>query len=107
MKVENMTSTKTGKQIANQFVIDAGKERYFQSYKTIIAYYNVCTSIITIDNGESYQPEKNNGADEFSRTTMKYLLQFIREFTPYNVTNSRQINLLLEDGLFKSANLNA
>lgn len=107
MKVYNMTSGKTGREIANQFIIETGKERYFQSYKTIICKYNVLTSKVTIDNGAQYDASENNGADEFSRTTMKYLLQFIREFTPYNITNSKQIKLLLEDKIFRSANLNA
>ena len=42
MKVENMTSNK-GNKIANQFIIyDDNSNKYFQSYKSVIAkiYFN-------------------------------------------------------------------
>ncbi|KKM03661.1 hypothetical protein LCGC14_1772170 [marine sediment metagenome] len=38
MKVENMTSSK-GNKVANQFIITAENGQYFQSYKSIIAFW--------------------------------------------------------------------
>lgn len=107
MKVENMTSPRTGKAIANQIVIDTGKERYFQSYKTMICRYNVLTNNITIDNGAHYDESENNGAKEFSNTTVKYLIQFFKKHTVWNISNKAQIVALLEDGTFTRADLNS
>ena len=83
MRVYNMKSAKTGKAVANQFVIEENGKAWFQSYKTIIAKYELRENSdgsgkhghIIIDNGESFIPENNE--DEFSRTTCKYLAKFI------------------------------
>lgn len=107
MKVENMKSPRTGKAIANQFVIDTGKERYFQSYSTIICKYGISSHSVTIDDGGSYYPEENNGSKEFSATTVKYLVRFLKEHTAWNISNKAQISALLADGTFKYADLNA
>lgn len=107
MKVENMKSARTGKAVANQFVIDTGKERYFQSYKTIICKYGVLTHTVIIDNGAHYDASENDGAKEFSNTTSKYLVQFLKEHTAWNIRNKAQIVNLLADGTFKLADLNA
>ena len=37
-KVENMESPRTGNPVANQFIITTKEGRYFQSYKTVIAF---------------------------------------------------------------------
>ena len=107
MKVENMKSTRTGKAVANQIVIDTGKERYFQSYKTMICKYNVLTNTVIIDNGEHYDASENNGAKEFSHTTVKYLIQFFKEYTAWNISNKAQIVAMLADGTFNRADINA
>lgn len=60
-----MTSTRSGRPVANQFIIDAGASgKYFQSYQTVIA--NVKNGVVTFDNDWQY-----------SRTTSKYLHQFL------------------------------
>lgn len=65
IKVEQMTSSRSGKPVANQFIINAGAHgMYFQSYSTVIAH--VKNSIITFDKDW-----------EYSRTTSKYLHQFL------------------------------
>lgn len=107
MKLKNMKSPRTGKAVANQFVIDTGKERYFQSYKTMICKYGVLTHTITIDNGAHYDASENNGAKEFSNTTMKYLIQFFKEYTAWNISNKAQITALLADKTFQLGDLNA
>ncbi len=67
MKVHNMTSNRTGREVANQFEIygDNG-ETYFQSYNTIIA---------KITNGKTYLDHDW----DYSVTTGKYRNQFLGE----------------------------
>ena len=65
MKVYNMTSYNTGREIANQFIIEHEGKVYFQSYQTIIAMKEA--GKITID----------TNAENYSRTTSKYLYQFL------------------------------
>lgn len=88
MKVYNMTSGKTGREIANQFVIAHEGKVYFQSYDTIVAMKEA--GKITID----------TNAENYSRTTSKYLYQFL---------NTDKKNLLqdVKDGRIIRANLNA
>lgn len=107
MKIENMKSSRTGKAIANQIVVDTRKERYFQSYTTMICKYNVLTNTVTIDNGAHYDASENNGAKEFSNATIKYLIQFFKEYTAWNISNKAQIVAMLADGTFKREDLNA
>ena len=64
MKVKNMESAK-GNIVPNQFVITDGDVEYFQSYKTIIAKY--------VD-GQVYLDAT---PWDYSRTTSKYLNQFL------------------------------
>ena len=64
MKVENMTSAR-GNIVPNQFIITDGGVEYFQSYKTIIAKY--------VD-GQVYLDATHW---DYSRTTSKYLNQFL------------------------------
>lgn len=65
MKVKNMISDKTGRAISNQFIIEDNSKTYFQSYETIIALKEGGRIIID-DNAENY-----------SRTTSKYLYKFL------------------------------
>ena len=62
---------RTGKPVANQFVIMMPNGCLFQSYNSRICYYNV-------DENKLYLgPDWN-----YSRTTSKYLAQFLREYAP-------------------------
>ena len=63
-EVKNMTSNK-GNTVPNQFIIKTDKGNYYQSYKTIIAFFGD-NNIILDDNALNY-----------SRTTSKYLYQFL------------------------------
>lgn len=65
MKVKNMISDKTGRAISNQFIIEDNSKTYFQSYNTVIAMKEG-KKIIIDDNAENY-----------SRTTSKYLYKFL------------------------------
>lgn len=74
VKVRNMESAK-GNNIANQFLIFINRVVYFQSYNTIVAKADF-DGKLTLD----------NNAENYSRTTSKYLFQFIKEFI-YNGAN--------------------
>ena len=68
MKVYNMTSSRTGKEVANQFEIVADNgDIFFQSYHTIIAKKS--GGKITLD----------EAAWDYSMTTGKYRNQFLGE----------------------------
>lgn len=88
MKVYNMTSYNTGREIANQFIIEHEGKVYFQSYQTIIAMKEA--GKITID----------TNAENYSRTTSKYLYQFLN-------TNRKNLLQDVKDGRIVRANLNA
>lgn len=71
MIVCNMTSTRTGRAVANQYIIRDGAKIIFQSYDSIIATIDRHNKTITI--GEDYN---------YSVTTAKYRNAFFTEFVP-------------------------
>lgn len=76
MKVTQMTSPRTGKPVANQFiVIDNFNNKYFQSYKSII--------VKKVKMGESlgYRIELDRDTWNYSKTTSKYRNEFLGEDT--------------------------
>ena len=87
MKVRNMTSNRSGKEVANQFIItDKGKE-VFQSYRTIIAI---------IENGKiTLDRDKWN----CSVTTGKYRNLFLGE-------GKKETETKIKTGEYKLKNLN-
>jgi hypothetical protein len=67
MKVMNLESPRSGKPVANQFVIRAPEGEYFQSYQSIVAF-----KPRTLDDRIVF------GKDwDYSNTTRKYLHQFM------------------------------
>lgn len=68
MKVENLESNK-GNTIANQFEITAPEGRYFQSYKSVIAFIP--------NNGGKVQLDSKYW--DYSKTTGKYRNLFLGE----------------------------
>ena len=69
IKVENMVSPKTGRAVPNQFIIRDNGKVIFQSYETIIAL---------IEDGTIYIDKY---CCEYSRTTTKYLIEFVNKET--------------------------
>lgn len=66
-----MISERSGREVANQFVIEANDEIFFQSYDSTIA--KIGKDDVTL------------GADyNYSVTTSKYLRQFLEEYA-YNI----------------------
>ena len=69
IRVQQMTSPRTGGTVANQFIIRTPKGVYFQSYDSIIAFKPNDSRRIQLD--ENYW--------DYSRTTGKYRNQFLNE----------------------------
>lgn len=100
MKVTNMLSPRTGKEVANQFIIteegrgalgNFNKRETFQSYQSVIAvvtYWNDRKDVVL-----------DEGAWNYSRTTSKYRNAFLRETT-------EETRKKIESGEYKLENLN-
>jgi len=67
MKVRNMTSNRSGREVANQFIIYGDHETTFQSYNSVIA---------TRRDGKVYLDKE---MWDYSKTTGKYRNQFLGE----------------------------
>ena len=101
MKVINMTSNK-GNKIANQFIIyDDNNNKYFQSYKSIIAKIENNDVIENI--GINYQRNKKVYLDknywDYSVTTGKYRNIFLNE-------TKKETEKKIKDGVYTLTNLN-
>lgn len=70
IQVKQMTSNRSGNPVANQFIIETKDAFYFQSYRSLIAK-------VSKRNGKIYL---DSFYWDYSRTTSKYLYQFIQEF---------------------------
>ena len=69
--VKNLTSSRSGEAVRNQYVITGDYYKAFQSYDSLIAVYEM--DILTL--GKHW---------DYSVTTMKYLYQFLQE-NCYNI----------------------
>ena len=66
LKVNNLTSTRSGESVRNQFEILSEGKHYFQSYNSLIAEWDGTTLTL--------------GCDwDYSITTMKYLYQWMQD----------------------------
>ena len=65
MKINNLTSPRSGRPVANQFEIMHNNERYFQSYNSIICKYDAAGRLV-------FDPH----FWDYSVTTSKYRNQF-------------------------------
>lgn len=87
-KVYPLTSPRSGESVKNQFEIYTPKGRYFQSYRSMIAFVD--------NNGKIYLDEYFYN---YSRTTSKYLTQFLD-------INTQERNQMIKDKSIKLTNLN-
>jgi hypothetical protein len=94
MTVRNMTSARSGREVANQFVIEDGKRVVFQSYETPIALYNKETKVCIV----------NIDYFDYSVTTSKYFNQFIREYVDYAIDTKILKKALNDYTNYKSEN---
>jgi len=99
-KVENMVSPRSGKEIANQFIItEEGrgangnfiKRETFQSYKSTIAVRTIWNDRTDIELDETYW--------DYSNTTRKYRNEFLG-------MDSKEIKRQVNSGEIKLTNLN-
>ena len=99
MKVQNMRSAK-GNKVLNQFVIEDGPNSIFQSYASTIARIDrdgqscnikSCMTVIQVTVDSTYW--------DYSRTTSKYLGQFLGE-------PMKDVRAKVKSGEYKLANLN-
>ena len=89
MIVKNMLSSRSGKPIANQFVVTVDNMEIFQSYKTVIAVRRANdTEVVLLDYNYSYSP-----------TTSKYLYQFLG-------FKKDRINMKVQDNSIRIMDLN-
>ena len=86
VKVYNMTSHNTEREIPNQFKIHANGGVYFQSYNTVIAFVK--------DNHVSII----RGGLDYSTTTNKWLYQFLEEEAGLWHLNKRKVSKMIESG---------
>lgn len=87
ISVQNMKG-KSGREVPNQFEIFSPEGKYFQSYSSVIAFRDHDGNV-TLDN-EKW---------DYSRTTVKYLGEFLREKRP-------EIERKIKAGVYKLADLN-
>lgn len=88
IRVEQMTSPRTGHAVANQFKIFTKEGVYFQSYGSVIAFKPYDGEIIL---DEHYW--------NFSKTTSKYRNEFLRE-------NTKETQTKINNGTYVLNNLN-
>jgi hypothetical protein len=71
LKVKNMCSDRSGREVPNQFIIEdkENKKYYFQSYNSLIAEWDYTRQRLTL--GRHF---------DYSVTTSKYLHQWINEY---------------------------
>jgi hypothetical protein len=79
LKVKNMVSDRSGREIPNQFIIRNidNSKIYFQSYDSLIAEWDYSTQRLTL--GRHF---------DYSRTTSKYLHQWIDEYCNWETTQA-------------------
>ena len=96
MKVENMKSERTGKAVANQFVITDNEHdaTWFQSYTSVIALVN---------NGVLYL-DKDKW--DYSRTTARYRNSFISEYYNSEYASAAGIAAGFKEGKIVMTDLN-
>lgn len=100
LKVENMLSPKTDNPVANQFIITTDEGKYFQSYRTIIAFKS---------NAHDYESAKitlDVNSWDYSITTLKYLKLFLEHTIGESYLSKKEIEKKIKTGEYKIADLN-
>lgn len=89
--VTNIKSPRSGKSVANQFVVKSNACTFFQSYNSVIA--KVDRKGITLAS-----------AWDYSNTTRKYLYQFLKEYG-YGGLSRKKVQQLIDEKVFKFKNV--
>jgi hypothetical protein len=82
MKVRNMESPRTGRPVANQFIIADDHRMIFQSYESMIVDIDFFHSTITFGKDWNY-----------STTTSKYRNEFLDMYFP-SLANTKKLKML-------------
>lgn len=92
VKVHNMISVRSGRPVANQFIVKIGNVLYFQSYKSVVCVVDKTNHLVCF------------GRDwDYSVTTRKYLYQFLDENgieLPDGKSGTDSIRKGIKQGLF-------
>lgn len=88
MKVKNMISARSGREVANQFVISGDNKIIFQSYDSTICVIDY--------NKEGVEHITLGRHWDYSNTTMKYLNQFLYKYAHMNV-NANAIRIAIKN----------
>ena len=93
LKVKNMTSVKSSRPVANQFIIeDTERKRVaFQSYESPIVLIDSCHDTIVVYKDWNY-----------SMTTSTYRNKFMEEQGLYELANTKALANAMEAGSYKS-----
>jgi hypothetical protein len=91
MKLEQLVND-LGNSASNQVVV-TNRVRIFFSYGTPICKKNLKTNVLTI--GKKYR---------YSKTTMKHLLIYLRDYEDKYVRSINDVDQLIERGVFKHTN---
>ena len=91
--VKNLVSERSGCAVANQFVIETGKEYYFQSYSSLVVKVKFSEHSWRLALGPDW---------DYSRTTMKHLHAFLREYWDCSWTGTADdLRKMIRKGLVK------
>jgi hypothetical protein len=82
-----MVSPRSGREVANQYIVDCPGKTYFQSYSTVIALKK---------GGKVYLDKQ---AWNYSKTTGKYRNEFLGE-------SKKETERKIKQGIYKLTNLN-
>ncbi len=91
MKIYNLLG-RSGRAVPNQFVVENNQTIIFQSYESICAIYYKNTKKLAF--GEDW---------DYSRTTVKYLHQFLDEYVPlpYHNKSTKELRKMVSDGVIE------
>ena len=89
MRVQNLISSR-GTTVANQFQIDHKNKTYFQSYESLICVIDRNTDKV-----------KLSTLYDYSRTTMRYLLSFLRSNGYREITDRKALEQAIKEKRFK------
>lgn len=82
MRVYNMESPRSGRLVANQFIIVDDNKLVFQSYDSMIVTWDKATSTLTF--GKDW---------DYSTTTAKYRNEFLRMYFP-SLADGKKLRML-------------
>lgn len=88
MNIHNLRSPRSGRPVANQYVIMMDTKSYFQSYASVVCCVDSQNQRITFGRDWNY-----------SRTTLKYLFSYLKDFAPLVdfIWNSKAIYKVAEN----------